>query len=84
VTYAIVFAASAKRELAKLERSIQMRILAHVLALATNPRPSNTKKLAGQDAYRIRVGDYRAIYTVEDTTRVVTIIKVGRRDEVYK
>ncbi|HEY9125250.1 MAG TPA: type II toxin-antitoxin system mRNA interferase toxin, RelE/StbE family [Bacteroidales bacterium] len=52
--------------------------------LGNNPRPFGYKKLKGEDAYRIRIGDYRIIYEIDDTIIVVTVVSVGHRKEIYK
>ena len=52
--------------------------------LKSNPRPPGCEKLSGHDQYRIRQGDYRKVYAVDDDARVVTLVKVGHRREVYR
>jgi mRNA interferase RelE/StbE len=52
-------------------------------SLAENPRPHGTQKLGGADQYRIRIGDYRVIYEIEDAELHVLVVRVGRRDSVY-
>lgn len=69
----------------KLASSIQDRVIEAVEKLAKAPRPSGCKKLAGsEDTYRIRVGDYRVIYTVDDVILIVAIERVRHRREVYR
>jgi mRNA interferase RelE/StbE len=61
------------------------RIVAKISALATNPRPHGSEKLAGyDDRYRIRQGDYRVVYEIDDGASHVTIYKIGNRREVYR
>ena len=52
--------------------------------LAANPRPQGCQKLSGADAYRIRQGDWRVVYAVDDESREVTIDKIGNRREIYR
>jgi mRNA interferase RelE/StbE len=52
--------------------------------LSVNPRPSGCKKIKGRDAWRIRVGDYRAIYEIEDGKLIIRIISIGHRKDVYE
>lgn len=59
------------------------RILSRTKALADDPRPHGCKKLSGQEAYRIRQGNYRIVYVIEDYKLIVTVVKVGDRREVY-
>ena len=60
------------------------RIDAAILALAETPRPPGCTKLTNQEAWRIRVGDYRIVYEIRDTALVVTVIEIGHRREVYR
>ena len=53
-------------------------------ALGLDPRPANGTKLVGSDGWRIRVGDYRVVYAIDDSVRVVSIVEVGRRRDVYE
>jgi mRNA interferase RelE/StbE len=64
--------------------SIASRIEDKLLELEGNPRPAGCKKLKGCDAWRIRIGDYRAIYEINDGQLTVTIITIGHRREVYE
>ena len=67
----------------KLPREIQMRIIERVEELASNPRPAGVKKLVSEDnLYRVRVGEYRAVYQIRDRELVVLSVKVGHRREV--
>jgi len=52
--------------------------------LADNPRPTGSVKLTGFEVYRLRIGNYRALYTVDDQTRTIEIISVGHRKEIYR
>ena len=60
------------------------RILTTIRGLADNPRPPRAKKLSGQDRYRLRQGNYRILYVIEDDRLVVCVVKVGDRREVYR
>jgi mRNA interferase RelE/StbE len=82
--YRIVVTSAARRAINHLEVSIKTRILARIDTLASNPRPPGAIKLEGQQSYRVRVGDYRIVYMVEDEIVTVTIIRVGHRREVYR
>jgi mRNA interferase RelE/StbE len=83
-SYSLRFKKSAERELRKIPKADLQRITQRIKELAANPRPSGSEKLAGQDSYRIRQGDYRIVYTVDDDQRLVEIIKIGHRREVYR
>lgn len=81
--YAIEIKASARKELRKLDGSVRKRIVEAVADLADDPRPDGCKKLKARDGYRIRVGDYRVVYTVDDGQITVVVVKVGARGDVY-
>lgn len=83
--YKIYFKKSAAKELSRLPIAIIKRVQKVVINLENNPVPNNSRKLVGfKGLYRIRVGDYRVIYLVERTVKIVTITKIGHRREVYK
>jgi mRNA interferase RelE/StbE len=85
MAYEVDFTTSAAKELRKLERSLQKRIIKKIEALAENPRPSGSKRLVGSDYdYRIRIGDYRVVYEVHDGKLIVLIVRVRHRKEVYQ
>ncbi len=67
-----------------LPRSIHYRIANRISALQENPRPAGTKKLKGGGGYRLRMGDYRVVYTVDDNSRTVIITVVAHRREAYR
>lgn len=83
MSYEVIFHRGALREFDKLPAAAQQRIGEVVDALAEDPRPQGAAKVAGADAYRIRVGDYRAVYAVKDDRLVVLVVKVGHRKDVY-
>jgi mRNA interferase RelE/StbE len=83
--YAVNFRRSAEKDLRKLNAAVRRRVLRSIDALVLNPRPVECRKLYGsENAYRIRVGDYRVIYTVDDHVLVVAIERVRHRREVYR
>jgi mRNA interferase RelE/StbE len=84
VTYHIEFTSLAARQIRKMPRQSQDRVLALISDLADNPRPRGALKLTGeQTAWRMRVGDYRVIYDIYDDTLTVTVVRAGHRREVY-
>jgi mRNA interferase RelE/StbE len=72
---------SVRKELDSLDDDTYLRIVAAIHHLRENPRPPETKKLTGQEVYRIRLGDYRVLYTVDDKAKEVRIEAVRRRNE---
>lgn len=84
--YRLSIKASAGKELAALgSKADRARIVTKIQALANNPRPQGSEKLAGfSDRYRIRQGNYRVVYLVDDEQHTVTIYKVGDRKDIYR
>ena len=84
MAYTVILKRQAEKELDRLPTQIHSRIVHHLLALETDPRPPGNQKLQGHDGYRLRVGDYRILYTVEDANRRVEVHAIGHRREVYR
>jgi mRNA interferase RelE/StbE len=83
--YSVRFVRSARKELEQLPDAALQRIFTRIEALAENPRPPGCKKLRGAtDLWRIRVGNYRIVYQVEDAVLLVEIRAVGDRKDVYE
>lgn len=84
--YKITITQSALKELHSLQKQAVKKIERAINSLAGNPRPAGVKKLKGnnEDLYRIRSGDYRVVYSIEDEIRVVDIRKIGNRKDIYK
>ena len=82
--YTVSYTGSARRELRRLSREMQRRVQGAVEALGREPRPQGCVKLTGSPYWRIRVGQYRVIYEIEDDRLVVVIIRVRHRREAYR
>jgi mRNA interferase RelE/StbE len=83
--YDVVLTASAEKELSKLSGQLVARIVPRLESLSSNPRPPGCKKLQGGDReWRIRVGDYRVVYTIDDTKLLVEVTRIRHRGEVYE
>jgi len=84
-TYNVVLTSSSAKELEKLPAQIVARIVPRLENLAVNPRPSGCKKMQGGDKeWRIRIGDFRAVYTIDDTQQLVEVTRIRHRKEVYE
>ncbi len=83
-SYRVVIPTSVERQIDRLTPEVKRFIQVRIVALGQNPRPRDVVKMKGVDAYRIRVGDYRVIYTIQDAIRIVTLIRVGHRRDVYR
>lgn len=84
MSYEIIFSRGALKQFEKLSPNIQERIQNQINELAIEPRPRGVKKLEDDDLYRIRVGNYRVIYRIQDDVLLINIIKVKHRREVYR
>jgi len=82
--YRIVITRQVERVLVGLPTQDAQRILAAIQQLANTPRPVGTIKLTGSDLWRIRVGNYRVIYEINDTKLAVTVVRVGHRRDIYR
>lgn len=82
--YRIEYASSIRRDLRKIDKQEVPRILAAIEALAEQPRPVSSKKLTGEELYRIRVGNYRVLYEIIDDRLVIMVIGVRHRKEIYR
>jgi mRNA interferase RelE/StbE len=83
--YQVIFARSARQELEELPQRVAERILARIEALAENPRPRGCRKLHGpSQLWRLRVGEYRVIYAVDDSKRTVDILVIRHRSDAYR
>ena len=86
--YQLFIKRSAERDLRRLPRPLFQRINRHILALRDDPRPAGTRKLKGAlegtlGGWRIRVGDYRIVYQIDDGSESVTVVRVRHRRDVY-
>ena len=82
--YSLQIKRSAVKEVAALPLKDRRRIVRKIQALARNPRPEGCEKLSGQEKYRLRQGDYRILYSVDDAAEAVVIVKIGHRRDVYR
>ena len=83
--YEVYLERSAENDLRRLTPSIFHRILPHIKTLSGNPRPSGCRKITGSsNDWRIRIGDYRIIYEIDDESKTVRIMRVRHRREVYR
>ena len=84
VEYKITIKKSAAKELEDTPKKDLRKIVKRIQFLARNPRPPGCQKLSGQSRFRIRQGDYRIVYSIEDKARIVDIVKIGHRREIYR
>ncbi|MEL6813532.1 MAG: type II toxin-antitoxin system RelE/ParE family toxin [Cyanobacteria bacterium J06598_3] len=84
MSYNVLLESAARRQIKKLPKSVQASLLARITELGTNPRPAGCKKLKGRkNEYRIRSGNYRILYTIEDAALLVRVVKAGHWRDAY-
>lgn len=83
-TYRIQFRPAALRELRTIDRSMQPRIQGAIALLAQDPRPPASRPLRGREGYRLRVGDYRIIYNINNGVLLIVMVTIGNRRDVYQ
>ena len=84
-TYRVAIKRSAQKALDALDRPLRARIAAAIEALGQDPRPPGSTKLRGEDiAWRIRVGDYRIVYDIQEDRLIVFVVRIGHRREIYR
>lgn len=84
MTYRVELTTAAAKQVKKLPKPARDRVVDAIEDLADDPRPHGAKKLAGEKtAWRVRVGDYRVIYDVQDKALVVTVVRAAHRRDVY-
>jgi mRNA interferase RelE/StbE len=84
IQYQIRILPAAEKSLSKLPKKMQLRIQGAITVLVSNPLPPVAKKLVGRDSYRLRVSDYRIVYSIHENILTVKIISIGHRREIYK
>jgi len=82
--YSLFFKDSVRKDLDSIAKKDLRRIMERIESLTENPRPLGCEKLSGQEKYRLRQGNYRIIYSIQDSQLTVWVVKVGHRREVYR
>jgi mRNA interferase RelE/StbE len=82
--YKIEIKKSAQKEIKNLPNKELKKIVDKIGSLASDPRPTGCKKLSGEEKYRVRVGSYRVLYSIEDDVLVIYVVRVGHRKDVYE
>ena len=82
--YTVEITSSAQRQFKKLPPAIQEHLIPKILALEVNPRPSGVKKLQVFEYYRIRIGDHRIVYSINDKTYLIKVLDLGHRKDIYR
>ncbi len=83
-SYSVFIKPSAVKELEGTPRRDRQRLAQRIRTLSADPRPSGCEKLLGEEKYRIRQGNYRVVYAIDDDQRLVIVVKIGHRREVYR
>ncbi|MDO8589422.1 MAG: type II toxin-antitoxin system RelE/ParE family toxin [Armatimonadota bacterium] len=83
MSYRVLILRRAQKELSELPAIAYDRVREALLSLSSDPRPRQSRKLASRNGWRLRIGDYRVIYEINDADRTITILHVGHRRDVY-
>ena len=83
-SYKVLIRRSAADELGRIPKKDLRRIVEHIGKLAAEPRPDRCEKLSGQERLRVRQGDYRIVYSVDDAVGTVEVVRIGHRSEIYR
>ncbi len=83
MSYEVRIVPSAEKEMNHLPPTVYARLSKRIISLQNNPRPRGVRKLSRREEYRLRVGDYRILYIIDDRKHTVTILAAGHRREVY-
>jgi len=85
VVYSVSIPEDVYKELRRFPKTVRARLLARAMALSNDPRPSSVKKLRGYDStYRVRVGNYRIIYDVDDHAQQISVVWIADRKDAYR
>ncbi len=84
MNYTVELRPKVSKDLKKIDKRDAIRIAERIVALSYNPFPLASTKMVGQDAYRLRVGDYRVLYEVHNHILLVHVLRVGHRKQIYK
>jgi mRNA interferase RelE/StbE len=82
--YRVDLRRNAQKTLEKIRTPEYSRIIETLLELEKKPRPRGTEKIRGTELWRVRKGDYRIIYVIDDENKVITIVRIGHRREIYR
>lgn len=83
-SYNLLITRSASKELEAVALKDRNRIIAKIRGLRNNPRPTGAEKLSGDEKYRLRQGDFRILYEIQDRDLVITVVRIGNRRDVYR
>ncbi len=82
--YSLVVSSKARRRFLRLDATVRKRVIEAISGLCDNPRPHGCIKMAGEDSYRVRVGDYRIVYEIHDRTITIIVVKIAHRRDSYR
>ena len=82
--YSIQFTKSAQKELRRIPKKDQLRIITRIQELSRDPRPVKGKKLTNEEKYRVRQGNYRILYQIKDEELIIVLVKIRHRKEAYE
>ena len=84
MSYQVILPKAVQKQLNQLPQDLKQRIVAALMRLQEDPRPVNSLQMKGSQGYRLRVGDYRVLYDIDNKEEIVTLRRVGHRREIYR
>jgi mRNA interferase RelE/StbE len=82
--YSVEIISKAEKEFLKLPESVRIKVRKQIILLENNPRPFSSKKLRETEYYRLRSGDYRVVYSISDNDKIIKVLSIAHRKDVYK
>jgi mRNA interferase RelE/StbE len=82
--YKVELRRSVQKSLEKIQTQERLKIIAALLELEQNPRPRGIEKIKGVELWRIREGDYRIVFSIDDSEKTITIVRIGHRRDIYR
>jgi mRNA interferase RelE/StbE len=84
MSYQVNLPKTVQKQLNKLPQQLKQRILKAIIQLQQEPRPINSLQMKGSQGYRLRIGDYRILYDIDESQQVVNMRRIGHRREIYR
>lgn len=82
--YSVQFTSSAQKELKRIPKKDQIRIITRIQELSKDPRPVQSKRLTNEEKYRVRQGNYRILYQIKDKELIIVLVKIRHRKDAYE
>lgn len=84
MSYQLIIPKTVQKQIDKLSLNIQEKVIKTLISLKENARPQNSLKMKNSPGYRLRVGEYRILYDINDTAQTITLRRIGHRKDIYR